>query len=225
MVYRPLVGEALILEGDYDILLLAENKSRLHKSISFEPLKFFTMNPTYYGHPVIVVGAFIAAIASLTVPFLAAFWAYRKLRQDLRKEVQGIKYASTLQAHQEFWKLLAYTTDTENTKSVMRWELNKDKSKSHFFQKKNAQNFIEELANTFYGEGHGLFIPKAIRNLFFEYRSIVYGVLLKTKADAGEEVSIEKPEMAKRLSELHHEMTVVLRDSLNLREPDLPEKM
>lgn len=183
------------------------------------------MNPTFYGQPVIVVGAFITATASLVVPFLAAYWAVRKLRHDLRKEVQGVKYANTLRAHQEFWKLLAYTTDTENAKSVLRWVLNKDNSKTYFLQKKNAQDFITALAQTFYGEGHGLFLPKAIRALFFEYRSILYGALLKTRKGAGEEVKLENINMAKRLCELHNDLTVALRDSLDLHEPDLPVKM
>jgi len=182
------------------------------------------MNPTFYGQPVALVVALIAATASLLVPFLAAFWAIRKLKHDLRKEVQGVKYTNILRAQQEFWYFFAYTTNTENAKSTMRWEKNKDNSKTYFLQKKNAQDYITALAQTFYGEGHGLFLPKAIRPLFFEYRSILYGVLLKTKNDAGEEVKLEDMNMVKRLSELHQEMTVALRDSLNLREPDLPEK-
>lgn len=183
------------------------------------------MNPTFYGQPVIVVGAFITALASLSVPFIAAFWAVRKLRHDLRKEVQGAKYVGTLQAHQAFWKLLAYTTDTENAKSVLHWEQNKDKSKSYFFQKKNGQNFISDLAQTFYGEGYGLFLPKPIRGLFFEYRSIVYGMLLKNKENAAEEIRVENAEMIKRMLDLHQQMTLALRDSLDLREPDLPENI
>lgn len=182
------------------------------------------MNPTFYGQPVIVVGALITAAASLLAPFFAAFWAVRKLRRDLRKEVQGVKYASTLSALQAFWKLLAYTTDTENEKSILRWKLNKGDGKTCFLRKKNAHDYVVALAQTFYSEGHGLFLPKAIRAPFFEYRSILYGVLLKTKDEPGEEVTLENASMVKRLLELHHEMTVALRDVLDLREPDLPEK-
>lgn len=63
------------------------------------------MNPTFYGQPVALVVALIAATASLLVPFLAAFWAIRKLKHDLRKEVQGVKYTNILRIRSfgNFW--------------------------------------------------------------------------------------------------------------------------
>jgi hypothetical protein len=154
------------------------------------------------------------------------WYAIKKLRKELSQNVQKEKYTRILDACQGCWKLLAFTTDTENKKSVLLWTQDyKTKEKTYYIHLQNAQEYIDTLATLFYGEGKGLFLPATLKPLLFEYRSILYGVLLSTKNTTEEKVVVKKSEMVKRMVEIHQELVKILRSEMQMDDPKLPKTM
>ncbi len=148
------------------------------------------------------------------------------MRKELSQNVQKEKYSKIMEACQSCWKLLAYTTDTQNDKSIITWTKDpKTKAKTYFFNQNLAQEFIDNLAAFFYGEGKGLFLPDAPRPLLFEYRSILFGLLLSTKGKEENTIKIENPDLIERLIQIHQELIRVLRAEMKMDDPKLPKTL
>ena len=67
---------------------------------------------------------------SIICTFIAAYVAYYyAIKQLHKKSVENIEYAkyqAVLQAHKSLYRLLRFTTDTENEDSILIWERPKD---------------------------------------------------------------------------------------------------
>jgi hypothetical protein len=155
---------------------------------------------------------------------IAAYLAYRYALKQKRKEtfigLEKIKYEKKLNALENCWKLLAYTTDTENEKSVFKWELSQNKEKTYFLIKANAEEFLKSLAVFFYGSGLGVYLSKEIKEKIFEYRSILYGFLLKESHNTLPTILIQNNEMANKMIALHQELILQLK-----KETDIIDKL
>lgn len=175
------------------------------------------MEWTPFIAPAITVTGTIAGV------LIANWFAMKKLRKDLLAGIDKDRYTRILDACQGCWKLLAYTTDTQNPLSVLRRVEDKStQKKTWYFNISNGKAYIEALASFFYGEGKGLFLPQEIRPYLFEYRSIVFGLLLSASEEKGEEVVIKNEKLPERLNELHQKMVILLRQSAGLEKPELP---
>jgi len=189
--------------------LLPANNIALQSSAAYDFLTEIAVNA--------ITGLF--AIAGITI---AAMFAYRYALKRKRKEIfiglKQKKYERKLIALEACWKLLAFTTDTENSKSVITWKLLKDNSKVYYLNKKNAETFIKKLAKYFYSSGMGIYLSKEIKKNLFEYRSIVYGFLLKEKNNEEMIIRIKKQEVAKKMIEIHQQLILQLKNEADLIE-------
>ncbi len=184
------------------------------------------------SHPLPETASFWEKIAESTITGLftmagigiAAYLAYRYALKQKRKEtfigLEKIKYQRKLNALEGCWKLLAYTTDTENAKSILTWETLKNKEKLYYLNKTNAQEFIKSLADFFYDTGLGIFLSKEIKVYLYEYRSIIYGFLLREKNNENNIIQIENIEMAKRMIEINQQLIIQLK-----KETDVIDKI
>ncbi len=148
---------------------------------------------------------------------IAAYLAYRYALMQKRKEtfigLEKIKYEKKLLALEGCWKLLAFMTDTENAKTILTWHQLKN-SKTYYFNKKNAEDFIQQIALTFYETGAGIYLSKEIKETLFHYRNIIYGFLLKEANNETATIEIQKPETAKKMISLHQELVLQLKQEV-----------
>ncbi|MHA3047453.1 type VI-B CRISPR accessory protein Csx28 [Riemerella anatipestifer] len=161
-------------------------------------------------------------IAVIVSAIISTIVLSRKIRQELKGNIERQKYEDILHAHKQMYRLLAYMTDQDNPKNLLKWEVPKgQKDKIHYINRANAQAFLRELPELFYGEGCGLFLSKEIADKFFEYRSIVYKLLLAEQNSTEVEFRLKNEEVATRMKELHQELSKSIRQCLKIEQRDL----
>ena len=173
-----------------------------------------------------VTTAFISTLGSLVPIIFAAYLTYRYAIKKLRKEsfenIERAKYEAILKAHQSIYKLLRFTTDTENDDCILVWEQPKGGvEKVYYFRQANIRQFFKELTEEIYNKGNGIYLSKKVMPLIFEYRSIVYGLLLIAKSKPDEKIEIKNQKLAKRMIEIHQSLSIQIREDINLKQRDL----
>lgn len=168
-------------------------------------------------------------VVPIIVVFIAAWLTYKYSINKLKKEtdiaLQKELYAKRLEACQNLWKLLAYTARTENPKTVLILNRSKTGEDTWYFNKTNAKAYINALADTFYGMGSGVFINNtAIKEKLFEYRSIVFGMLLKEANNTNDVIAVKNLEAKNRLLTLHDSLLKLLKDEVQ-KQGTLNEEM
>ncbi|MDR7808272.1 CRISPR-associated protein Csx28 [Riemerella anatipestifer] len=168
----------------------------------------------------------ISEVLKIVTPTIAvivsAILLSRKIRQELKGNIERQKYEAILHAHKQMYRLLVYMTDQDNPKNLLKWEVPKgQKDKIHYINRANAQAFLRELPELFYGEGCGLFLSKEIADKFFEYRSIVYKLLLAEQNSTEAEFRLKNEEAATRMKELHQMLSQSIRQCLKIEQRDL----
>ncbi len=158
------------------------------------------------------VSGIIALIGIAIAAILAYKFALRQKKQEIFIGLERIKYERKLSAIEACWKLLAFTTDTENNNSVLIWKQDKgSKAKVFYMNVENARRFIKQLAACFYGTGLGIYLSQDIKKLLFEYRGILYGFLLATSNSEDKLIQIRKEQMHRRMAAIHVEMVEQLK--------------
>jgi hypothetical protein len=96
-------------------------------------------------------------------------WEKQKIRELEIAEKQQTESAR-IAACKAVWSLLAYMSDKENSRTVFvkradnRW----------YLRVEQANSYILEVEEVFFSQGHGLFMPKDIRDGMYEFRTLVY---------------------------------------------------
>jgi len=162
----------------------------------------------------------ILKMAAPALLVLLGLWIWHlKKRSEPRYESLGYLNQKRLDGLLKAWSLLAYITEVENPKAVMLWE--KDKNEAvYYIRKKQATEYMNALSAIFYDGGYGLLFSREVKDLFYEYRGHLYGVLLKDKTCAigsGQEndrIKIEKTELVSRMREIYNKLNAQLREDL-----------
>lgn len=159
----------------------------------------------------------------VVLAYLTYKYAIKKMKRESVENIERKKYESILLSYQQIYQLLAYTTDTENPKSILIWDKNAEEKAGirYFIRKENLNEFLKELPIYYYDKGCGLFLSKEVSALLFEYRSILYGFSLATKANEKSIIEVENIEMVKRMIEIHQELVNQIRNNINLQRRDL----
>ncbi|MDY3351163.1 CRISPR-associated protein Csx28 [Riemerella anatipestifer] len=168
----------------------------------------------------------ILEVLKIVTPTIAvivsAILLSRKIRQELKGNIELQKYEAILHAHKQMYRLLAYMTDQDNPKNLLKWEVPKgQKDKIHYINRANAQAFLRELPELFYGEGCGLFLSEEVTKKFFEYRSIVHKLLLAEQNSTEAEFRLKNEEAATRMKQLHQMLSQSIRQCLKIEQRDL----
>lgn len=161
----------------------------------------------------LVQGSF-TIISILGAAYLAYSYALKRLKRETPLLLQRELYSKKLNALQDLWKLLQYTTENENKKSILVYEQIKDSPRNWFVVMENAKTFKNEIVNYFYGSGSGIFISKELKELLFEYDRQLYGLLLKESENNGSKVLIKNNKLAERLIEIHDELMDLLKQNI-----------
>ena len=173
-----------------------------------------------------VATALFSTISSLIPIVIAACLTYRYAIKKLRKEsfenIERAKYEAILKAHQSIYKLLRFITDTENDDCILVWEQPKGGGeKTSYFRQTNIRQFFKELTEEVYNKGNGIYLSKEVMSLIFEYRNLVYGLLLTAKDKPDETIEIKNEKLAKRMIEIHQSLSIQIRKDINLKQRDL----
>lgn len=173
----------------------------------------------------VIIALITSLISSATIIF-AGYQTYlnaiKKLREESFENIERAKYEAILKAHQSIYKLLRFITDTENDDCILVWEQPKGGGeKTYYFRQANIRKFIKELTEEIYNKGNGIFLSKKVMPLIFEYRSLVYGLLLTAKDKPDETIEIKNEKLAKRMIEIHQSLSIQIRKDINLKQRDL----
>ena len=173
-----------------------------------------------------VATALFSTLSSLVPIVIAAYLTYRYAIKKLHKEsfesIECAKYEAILKAHQSIYKLLRFITDTENDDCILVWEPPKGGGENvYYFRQANIRKFIKELTEEIYNKGNGIFLSKEVMSLIFEYRSLVYGLLLTEKDNPKDKIIIKNLKLAKRMIEIHQNLSIKIREAINLQQRDL----
>ena len=173
-----------------------------------------------------VATALFSTLSSLVPIVIAAYLTYRYAIKKLHKEsfesIECAKYEAILKAHQSIYKLLRFITDTENDDCILVWEQPKGGGENvYYFRQANLRKFIKELTEEIYNKGNGIFLSKEVMSLIFEYRSLVYGLLLTEKDNPKDKIIIKNLKLAKRMIEIHQNLSIKIREAINLQQRDL----
>lgn len=161
------------------------------------------------------VSGFLTLIGIVFTAYLAYKYALKQRKKETFIGLEKTKYERKLNALEECWKLLAFTTDTENTKSILTWEQMKGE-KTYFLNKANAKEFMKCLTDFFYGSGLGLYLSKEIKTGLFEYRSVIYGFLLKEKNSENEKILLQNAELANRMTKIYQSLIIQVKNETGL---------
>ena len=149
----------------------------------------------------------------LSVP-LSIWLTYRyALKQKDREPYAALRVAKhqrLLDALQQCWGLLAYMSETENSRSVVVWE-RAGSTTRYYIRFAQLSDFLAQLEQLFYTGGHGLYLSKEIKQLLFEYRSQLYGFALKHGHPQTGREEIQNAELAQRLFALYDELGFQIR--------------
>lgn len=161
-------------------------------------------------------------IVKLALPAIFGFLAvwlglliwHLKKRGEPRYESLGYLSQKRLDGLLMAWSLLAYITEVENPKAVKLWKKNGGKT-VHYLRPQQAKEYIAALSEMFYNGGYGLLLGRKVKELFYEYRGHLYGVLLKAKSGQGGSDRIELTDkLSKRMKEIYNELNAELRKEL-----------
>lgn len=156
-------------------------------------------------------GLFVTILAVI----IAYFFTKRNMRNETIERIGRFKNEKTLESGMAFWGLLAYLTPTENRYSIIVWKQKKgDSEKEYFFRQNQAREFMEKLTEINYEKGLGLFLSKKTRDLFYEYKNILFGFLLAEKNNPDEKILVTNIAMVTSMHNMYQEMVNSLRKEM-----------
>lgn len=193
-------------------------------------LKIFTLE--YWinlNHPEVwasLIGSLTASLCAMLAVAVAAILAYFFTRRQNRIQhdtaIKMDRLHREIDTLERLWALLASLSIAESKQAIFCWREDRHKKKTYFFHLGRLRQFIlHDLSHTFYQGSAGLYMPTSIRDLFFEYKSIVMGLYMSYENNiAGEKetwIIVKNTNMIKRLNGIYKELNTVLRSELDRR--------
>ena len=170
----------------------------------------------------VIIALITSLISSATIIFAGYrtyLYAIKQLHAESSEKINRMHHEAIVKAHQSIYKLLRFITDTENDNCILVWEQPKGGGeKTYYFRQANIRKFIKELTEEIYNKGYSIFLSKSVMSLIFEYRSLVYGLLLTAKDKPDETIEIKNEKLAKRMIEIHQSLSIQIRRTVNLQE-------
>lgn len=131
-------------------------------------------------------------LPSLLTVLIAAFgywWGFKIWRkqkhEELRIAANQQRETARIAACKAVWGLLSYLSEKENEDTVFVKRGTADNVTWHLRRAQGVQ-YIKTLAQVFFEQGHGIFMPKDIRDGVYEFRSRVFRILEKDMRSSGD---------------------------------------
>ena len=179
----------------------------------------------------------VQGLATVVAVWLAYRYGLRHMRRQTEIQLQQDLRKRQADALQVAWSLLQYLSVVENGKNLLRYRqapkaadaaeaAQSNSARQYFIHLPNAHAFVfDSLPAAFYTSGAGLHWPTGVKEMLFECRNIVYGVLLKEKATLGLDSQaaiaaeptrpITNPQVPERIEALCQQLNEMLRKEIN----------
>jgi hypothetical protein len=157
-------------------------------------------------------------LCAILVVYLTYRYAIKQKKIDIAFSLKRVKYERKLNALEECWKLCMYMTESENYKSILTWEKEKGSDNVYYFHKSNAEEFKKLLVDFFYGSGLGIYLNKEIKEKIFEYRGIIFGILLSEANNLEDKIRIKNPKAPERMNELFRDLILTIKKETDIIE-------
>jgi hypothetical protein len=113
-------------------------------------------------------------------------WEKQKIR-ELEIAAEQQTKSARIAACKAVWSLLAYITEKENSRTVFV----KRADRKWYLRVAQAKNYILEVEEVFFSQGHGLFMPKDIRDGMYNFRTLLYRLMDSEKYKKGTSELVE----------------------------------
>ena len=129
--------------------------------------------------------------------------------------IDTVKLSSGWPACKAVWGLLAYFSEKENDKTIYVKRGTREKPES-CFRRKQAEDFLVQLPQVFYGEGHGLFMSKEVEESIYHFRTNVYRTLDRARFEEvkDELIPLKDEGIMKKVAEIYDFLNSKLREEI-----------
>ena len=171
----------------------------------------------------IMISGITGLVTFLSVA-LAAYLTYRFTTKHSHAThntaIKADRLKRQVNALENMWELLAYTSVGEGERNMLRWRKDKQGNKQYFIHYDNLKAFLtQELGRAFYAEHAGLYLSCTIRDDFFEYRRILMGFYLRYEKDEkvvlNPLIELKNEDLAKKISCKYNELNKAIKDELD----------
>lgn len=162
---------------------------------------------------------FVSPTVTLLLAGIGYWWSIRvwKVQKALEVRLAAGQHreASRIAACKAVWGLLAYMSEKENSKTVFVARGDEQKKTWHL-RREQGIDYINQVERVFFGDGHGIFMPKDIRDGMYEFRSRIYRLLEKESRKGNEDsfITIENEEVVQKVKELFAQLNQRLREEI-----------
>lgn len=166
----------------------------------------------------------IVSIVGIVVTILLAMYGYssaqrnwqeqKKIENDLQRE--AMQYKDKAAACKAVWSLLPYLANKETPKSIFIVRSD-NAEKVIYCRKALAEEFYDTaMPDTFYTQGHGIFMPEAIRQKFFDVRVHIRRLIdaARNETDDKGHIKLKTPELAHEVWKIHETLTTLIRKEI-----------
>jgi hypothetical protein len=161
--------------------------------------------------------AFAQPTAIIIVAILTYFFGYKNWKKQKEKEPEYLlkqaSFTSKIEACKAAWGLLIYMSDKENDKTVIV-----KRDDGYYLRREQAIDYFKALPAVFYEQGHGLFLPQAVRDGLYGFRGQIYQVLDAERVKGNiesEMVKIEQNKIIEFVEATRKAISDVLKESIN----------
>ncbi|MEZ4942726.1 MAG: CRISPR-associated protein Csx28 [Saprospiraceae bacterium] len=156
----------------------------------------------------------VITIALAVTGYWMAFRNWKKQkREELRILANQHREAARIAACKAVWALLAYFSEKEHSRTV--FVQREDGQQTNWFLRcAQAQDYLKAVEEVFFTQGHGIFMPPAIRDGMYEFRSRVYRILEHSRRQGNSDdelIVVKNPEVIAKIQELREKLRQDLR--------------
>jgi hypothetical protein len=169
------------------------------------------------------VKAFLSPSVTVLLFVIAYFTAFVTWKKQKKKEIQYnmevARFGKRMDSCKAVWRLLAYMSDNENTKTVFVTRGDKNSS-AIFLRKSQAQEYLKVLPEVFYDQGHGILMPKGVRDEAYHFRRLLYKFLDAERNNQEELIPVKNEKLMETVTQIRDKLNTMLREEA-MRNPEV----
>lgn len=159
---------------------------------------------------------------TIALAFVGYWWGFKvwkkQKQEELRIAAGQQREAARIAACKAVWGLLAYMSEKENERTVFIKRGTKEAPTWHL-RAQQGQAYIQQVAEVFFAQGHGIFMSPEVRNDVYEFRSRIYTLMEADKHQHGElleekMITVNNPHVIEKVVELRERLRVQLKTLL-----------
>ncbi len=159
-------------------------------------------------------------LVTIALAVVGYWWGFRVWKKQKQEELRIAKNqqreAARIAACKAVWSLLAYMSEKEHSKTVFVARGDAQQKTWHL-RRTQAEDYLKQIEEVFFTQGHGIFMPPEVRDDVYEFRSRVYRLLesANRQSDTSSElVTVTNPDVIEKVVELRGRLNKQLREQM-----------